>query len=290
MKKIIGVGLGLIGGSMLLGLKKHYPKVSFLGIDTNATHLKQAIERGIISRNATHEDLQNADIIIVSVPVDVAQKVISDLLDKVGKTTLVIDTGSTKEELCKALEEHPKRDQFLAAHPIAGTEFSGPQAALPSLFEHKTMIICEIEKTNTKLQNLALDCFSKLHMKLRFMPPKAHNMHMAYVSHLSHISSFMLGKTVIDKEEDERNIFDLAGSGFESTVRLAKSNPNTWMPIFKQNKTFVIEALTEYISNLEVFKNELINEDFKAIYHQMANTNRVKEILEGIHNNSNNDE
>jgi len=290
MKTIIGIGLGLIGGSMLLGLKKHYPRASFLGIDNKASHLDQAIELGIISAEASPEDLKDADVIIVSVPVDMAPDVISDVLDVIGNHTLVFDTGSTKEDLCKALEAHPKRHHFLAAHPIAGTEFSGPGAAFASLFEHKTMIVCEIEKTDTKLQNLGLECFSKLNMKLRFMHPKAHNMHMAYVSHLSHISSFMLGKTVIDKEEDERNIFDLAGSGFESTVRLAKSNPNTWMPIFKQNKTFVIEALTEYISNLEQFKNELINEDFKAIHHQMANTNRVKEILEGIHQNSNHDE
>ena len=290
MKKVIGVGLGLIGGSMLLSLKKQYPKSSFLGIDSNPLHVRQAIELGIISGEATEEEVKDADLIIVSVPVDVAPKVVSEILDVVDNKTLVIDTGSTKEDLCLALKDHPKRHQFLAAHPIAGTEFSGPQAAFSSLFENKTMIVCEIEKTDTKLQNLALDCFSKLHMKLRFMHPKDHNMHMAYVSHLSHISSFMLGKTVIDKEVDERNIFDLAGSGFESTVRLAKSNPNTWMPIFKQNKTFVIEALTKYISNLEVFKNELIKEDFKAIYNQMANTNRVKEILEGLHNNSKNDE
>ena len=290
MKKVIGVGLGLIGGSMLLSLKKHYPHALFLGMDINASHISKALELGIISREATQEDVQDADLIIVSVPVDVAPEVISNLLDLVGENTLVIDTGSTKEDVCKALEEHASRHQFLAAHPIAGTEFSGPGAAFAELFENKTMIVCEIEKTDTKLQNLALEYFSKMKMKLRFMHPKAHNMHMAYVSHLSHISSFMLGKTVIDKEEDERNIFDLAGSGFESTVRLAKSNPNTWMPIFKQNKTFVVEALTEYISNLEHFKNELVKEDYKAIYNQMANTNRVKEILEGIHNNSKHDE
>lgn len=290
MKKIIGVGLGLIGGSMVLGLKKHYPNALYLGIDTNASHIKQAVELGIIEREATENDIENANLVIVSVPVDVAPQVIAELLDKAGEQTLVIDTGSTKEDLCKALENHPKRHQFLAAHPIAGTEFSGPQAAFSNLFDNKTMIVCEIEKTDTKLQNMALDCFSKLNMRLRFMHPKAHNMHMAYVSHLSHISSFMLGKTVIDKEVDERNIFDLAGSGFESTVRLAKSNPATWMPIFKQNKTFVLEALTEYISNLERFKNELVKDDFTAIFNQMANTNRVKEILEGIHNNSKHDE
>jgi len=290
MKKVIGVGLGLIGGSMVLGLKKHYPNALYLGIDTNASHIKQAVELGIIESEATENDIENANLVIVSVPVDVAPQVIAELLDKPGEQTLVIDTGSTKEDLCKALENHPKRHQFLAAHPIAGTEFSGPRAAFSNLFDNKTMIVCEIEKTDTKLQNMALDCFSKLNMRLRFMHPKAHNMHMAYVSHLSHISSVMLGKTVIDKEVDKRNIFDLAGSEFESTVRLAKSNPATWMPIFKQNKTFVLEALTEYISNLERFKNELVKDDFTAIFNQMANTNRVKEILEGIHNNSKHDE
>ncbi len=281
---VIGVGLGLIGGSMLLGLKKHYPNARFLGIDSKETHVKAAIDLNIISAEAEEEDFKTADLIIVSIPVDKAAGVISDYLNRIGAHTLIIDRGSTKEELCKALENHPKRHQFLAAHPIAGNEFSGPTAAIDHLFDHKTMIICEIEKTDPKLQNLALECFSKMNMKLRFMNPKAHNKHMAYVSHLSHISSFMLGKTVIDKEEDERNIFDLAGSGFESTVRLAKSNPKTWVPIFKQNKTFVIEALSEYISNLEHFKDDLLKDNYDGLDTKITNTNRVKEILEGIHN------
>jgi prephenate dehydrogenase len=281
--KIIGVGLGLIGGSMLLSLKKHYSQSKFLGIDKNKNHIAKAIDLSIISAEANENDIKTADLIIVSIPVDAAQQVVSHYLDAIGEQTLIIDTGSTKEELCKAVELHPKRHQFLAAHPIAGTEFSGPSAALDHLFEDKTMIICEIEKTDPKLQNMALDCFAKLKMKLRFMNPKAHNKHMAYVSHLSHISSFMLGKTVIDKEEDERNIFDLAGSGFESTVRLAKSNPKTWVPIFKQNKTFVLEALTEYISNLEQFKNELLQDEYDRLEEKIKNTNRVKDILKGIH-------
>lgn len=282
--KVIGVGLGLIGGSMLLSLKKHYPEAEFLGIDKNEKHIAKAINLGIVSAEANKNDITTADLIIVSIPVDSAPRVVSHYLDIIGHQTLVIDTGSTKEELCKAIERHPKRHQFLAAHPIAGTEFSGPEAALDHLFKDKTMIVCEIEKTDPKLQNLALECFSKLKMKLRFMNPKAHNKHMAYVSHLSHISSFMLGKTVIDKEEDERNIFDLAGSGFESTVRLAKSNPKTWVPIFKQNKTFVVEALSEYISNLEQFKTELLQDEYDKLDKKITNTNRVKEILKGIHN------
>lgn len=282
MKKVIGVGLGLIGGSMLLSLKRHYPKAAFLGEDNNPDHLKQAVALNIISRAANDEDFEDADLVIVSIPVDIAAEVIDNLLHKIGTNTLVIDTGSTKEKLCKHLSNHTKRDQFMATHPIAGTEFSGPKAAFAELFDRKTMIICEVEKTSIKLQQTALECFQKMDMLIRYMNPEGHNKHMAYVSHLSHISSFMLGKTVIDKEENERNIFDLAGSGFASTVRLAKSNPATWTPIFKQNKTFVIEALSEYIDNLKEFQNALQNDDFEKLFRDMNNTNIVKQILKGI--------
>ncbi|NBC58029.1 MAG: prephenate dehydrogenase [Bacteroidetes bacterium] len=282
MKTIIGVGLGLIGGSMLLSLKRFYQQAEFLGEDNNDDHLQQAIDLNIVSRKAKDQDFKTADLVIVSIPVDAAPKLIEKLLDQVGTQTLVIDTGSTKAKLCEHLAKHPKRDQFMATHPIAGTEFSGPQAAFPYLFDHKTMIICEIEKTNLKLQQRAIQCFENMQMNMRYMNPVAHNKHMAYVSHLSHISSFMLGKTVIDKEENERNIFDLAGSGFESTVRLAKSNPATWTPIFKQNKTFVLEALSEYIHNLKNFEKALEHDNFEQLYKDMNNTNIVKDILKGI--------
>ncbi len=283
MKKIIGVGLGLIGGSMLLSLKRFWPETEFLGQDTNNEHLHQAIDLGIINKEAKADDFKNADLVIVSIPVDVAPNVIHELLNQIGSNTLIIDTGSTKAKLCAHLKNHPKRDQFMATHPIAGTEFSGPQAAFAELFDHKTMIICEVEKTNLKLQQRAIQCFENMQLNMRYMNPVAHNKHMAYVSHLSHISSFMLGKTVIDKEENERNIFDLAGSGFESTVRLAKSNPQTWTPIFKQNKTFVLEALSEYIHNLKNFETALKQDDFEQLYQDMNNTNIVKDILKGIH-------
>lgn len=283
MNKIIGVGLGLIGGSMLLSLRRFYPKAKFLGQDIHAKHLNQAIDLGIINHKAKDVDYKDADLVIVSIPVDVAPKVIDELLYRVGSKTLVIDTGSTKAKLCKYLENHPKRDQYMATHPIAGTEFSGPQAAISELFDHKTMIVCEVEKTTLKLQQSGITCFEKMQMKIRYMNPLAHNKHMAYVSHLSHISSFMLGKTVVDKEENERNIFDLAGSGFESTVRLAKSNPQTWTPIFKQNKTFVLEALSEYIHNLKNFETALKQDNFEQLYKDMGKTNIVKDILKGIH-------
>lgn len=280
--KIIGIGLGLIGGSMLLSLRRFYKNAQFLGIDTNQLHLKKAIELNIIDHQAEESDFENADLVVVSIPVDIAQKTIEYGLDKIGQHTLIIDMGSTKQKLCKNLSKHPKRHQFLASHPIAGTEFSGPESAFSTLFDGKTMIVCEIEKTDPKLQTLAMNCFQKMGMKMRFMHPKAHDVHMAYVSHLSHISSFMLGKTVIDKEDDERNIFDLAGSGFASTVRLAKSNPKTWVPIFKQNKAFVVEALSEYISNLELFRTQLENENYESLYDSISKTNTLKEILDGI--------
>ncbi len=280
--KIIGIGLGLIGGSMLLSLKRFYKNASFLGVDQQEKHLQKAIELKMIQRAAKSDDYKDADLVIVSIPVDVAESTINKVLRKVGENALVLDMGSTKESLCKALQNHPKRHQFLAAHPIAGTEFSGPKAAFETLFDQKTMIVCEIEKTDPKLQTLALECFQNMQMKIRFMNPKAHDIHMAYVSHLSHISAFMLGKSVIEKEDDERNIFDLAGSGFESTVRLAKSNPKTWVPIFKQNKTFVLEALSKYISNLEWFKHQLELNDYDSLFNSLEKTNKLKEILDVI--------
>jgi prephenate dehydrogenase len=216
------------------------------------------------------------------VPVNAANKVISETLDLVGDETLVLDAGSTKSGLCKAITGHPKRRNFLAAHPIAGTEFSGPEAAIPNLFNNKTNIICEVEKTAFKLQERALEIFQRLGMRIRYMDPVSHDRHIAYVSHLSHISAFMLGKTVLDKEKNERDIFDLAGSGFASTVRLAKSSPAMWSPIFKENRENVLETLNEYINNLTHFKELIEKEDFQEVYNEMQRTNHIKSILNGI--------
>ena len=204
------------------------------------------------------------------------------ILDKISDTGLVVDAGSTKEDICKAVENHPKRRNFLAMHPIAGTEHSGPTAAISGLFIGKTNIVCEVEKTTFKLQEKALKLFTDIGMRIRYMNPVDHDKHIAYMSHLSHISAFMLGKTVIEKEKNERDIFDMAGSGFESTVRLAKSSPEMWTPIFKQNKTNVIETLEEYIINLTHFKELMKKDDFDAIFSEMENTNHIKDILKGI--------
>ena len=194
----------------------------------------------------------------------------------------MIDAGSTKALICEGVKDHPKRRNFLACHPIAGTEFSGPSAAHRGLYQGKTNIICEVEKTAFKLQEKGLEIFKDMGMRIRYMNPVAHDKHIAYVSHLSHISSFMLGKTVIEKEKNERDIFDMAGSGFESTVRLAKSSPAMWTPIFEQNKEHVLEILEAYIENLEAFRDKLVKDDFEGIYNEMDNTNKIKEILKGI--------
>ncbi|PTM07294.1 MAG: prephenate dehydrogenase [Bacteroidetes bacterium] len=282
MKKIYIIGVGLIGGSLALDIKRLQPEAEIFGIDHNEDHLKEAIDLGIINAKASINDLKNADLVIVSIPVNATVKQLPEILDKISDTTLVIDVGSTKEEICDVVKNHPKRRNFLAMHPIAGTEFSGPSAAIHNLYKGKTNIICDVEETAFKLQEKALKLFNEIGMRIRYMKPKAHDKHIAYVSHLSHISSFMLGKTVIEKEKNERDIFDMAGSGFESTVRLAKSSPEMWTPIFEQNKTNVIKSLDEYINNLRQFKEFMEKDDFEAIYNEMKDTNYIKEILKGI--------
>lgn len=282
MMKVHVIGIGLIGGSMVLDIKSLYPEATIYGIDTNESHLAEAITLGVVEKAATFEDLAEADFVIVSVPVDVALAVLPKVLDAIGENTIVFDVGSTKIPVCEAVANHPKRRHFIAAHPIAGTEFSGPSAAVKGLYQGKTNIICEVEKTTFKLQEKALDLFKSMGMRIRYMDPKSHDKHIAYVSHLSHISSFMLGKTVINKEKDEQDIFDMAGSGFESTVRLAKSSPAMWTPIFKQNRKQVVKTLEEYISNLSNFKKLLENEDYDAIYDEMQSVNKITEILNGM--------
>ncbi|PIF60872.1 MULTISPECIES: prephenate dehydrogenase [unclassified Flavobacterium] len=280
--KVFVIGIGLIGGSMVLDIKTLHPEAKIYGIDNNESHLAEALALGVVDGAATFDDLVDADFVIVSVPVDVALIVLPKVLDVVGDNTIVFEVGSTKTPICEAVAHHPKRRNFIATHPIAGTEFSGPSAAIKGLFQGKTNIICEVEKTTFKLQEKALKLFTAMGMRIRYMDPKSHDKHIAYVSHLSHISAFMLGKTVINKEKDEQDIFDMAGSGFESTVRLAKSSPAMWTPIFKQNRKQVVKTLDEYISNLSKFKELLEKEDYDAIYNEMQSVNKIKEILNGI--------
>ena len=282
MTQLAIIGVGLIGGSFAKDFKQLYPESHITGIDQNQAHLEEALSLGIIDKIGELQEVATASLVFVAIPVDATLSLLPKILDLVPSDTVVIDAGSTKATLCKALIGHPKRRNYLAAHPIAGTEFSGPSAAIAGLYKGKTNIICEVEQTAFKLQEKALAVFNAMGMRIRYMNAAAHDTHIAYVSHLSHISSFMLGKTVIEKEKNERDIFDMAGSGFESTVRLAKSSPAMWAPIFKDNKTAVLEALSEYINNLKGFETLIKNDDFEGVFTQMEDTNKIKEILSGM--------
>ena len=282
MNNIYVIGVGLIGGSLALDIKELNQNATIYGIDHSDEHLQIAIDEKVIDEKAILQDIQHADLVIVAIPVDATVKLLPELLNLVSDDAVVVDVGSTKEDICLAVEDHPKRRNFLATHPIAGTEFSGPTAAIKGLYKGKTNIICEVEETAFKLQEKVLKLFADIGMRIRYMKPKSHDKHIAYMSHLSHISSFMLGKTVIEQEKNERDIFDMAGSGFESTVRLAKSSPEMWTPIFEQNKTNVIKTLEEYINNLTQFKKLMEDDDFDAIKTEMKDTNYIKQILKGI--------
>jgi prephenate dehydrogenase len=282
------IGLGLIGGSFALAAKEHLEDVVLYGADQNQAHLEEAIESGIVDQILSPELYPKMDVMILAIPVNAASLMVLNILDQINDNALLFDAGSTKASICKIVSLHPKRNQFLATHPIAGTEFSGPSAAFADLYVNQTQILCEAQKTRPDLLEWAVQFFRLMKMNIEEMDPQAHDQHIAYVSHISHISSFMLGKTVMEKEQDERTIFDMAGSGFASTVRLAKSSPEMWTPIFEQNSVNILEVLNEYIANLKEFKKLLENKNWSAMHEQMQEINAIKTILEGIPEGKNN--
>ena len=282
------IGLGLIGGSFALAAKEHLEDVVLYGADQNQAHLEEAIESGIVDQSLSPELYPKMDVMILAIPVNAASLLVLNILDQINDNALLFDAGSTKASICKIVSLHPKRNQFLATHPIAGTEFSGPSAAFADLYVNQTQILCEVQKTRPDLLEWAVQFFRLMKMNIEEMDPQAHDQHIAYVSHISHISSFMLGKTVMEKEQDERTIFDMAGSGFASTVRLAKSSPEMWTPIFEQNSVNILEVLNEYIANLKEFKKLLENKNWSAMHEQMQEINAIKTILEGIPEGKNN--
>jgi len=281
-RKIYIIGVGLIGGSFALEIKKIFPDSNLIGIDNSKENLDQAINLGIIDAIGSIDDITNPFMIFLAIPVKSIINILPNVLDKSTQDTIVIDFGSTKNSICKSVMNHKNRSNFVAAHPIAGTEFSGPNAAHYGLFDNKNIIICEHEKSNENIINTALEIFSKMKMIVSYMDSISHDKHIAYVSHLSHLSSFMLGKTVMDEEESEKNIFDMAGSGFESTVRLAKSSPKMWTDIFDDNKENVLKSLSDYINNLELIKDLIESNKFEELESQLKKTNYIKKILKGI--------
>jgi len=276
------VGLGLIGGSIGLKLKDLYDNIIIYGYDIDDDSVSYCLKNKIIDVKFDEEFISELDFLFLAIPVESIKKQLSDYLNKTSNKTLIIDLGSTKFQICNSVENNQNRKNYLAAHPIAGTEFSGPNSAKKDLFNDKVMILCDTEKTDPNLLLDAKKIIKSLGMSIKTMNSKEHDKHIAYVSHLSHISSFMLGKTVMDKEDDEHAIYNMAGSGFESTVRLAKSSPEMWSSIFVENKKNIIESLDEYISNINNFKKLIELSDQKTLNDEMRRINGIKKILKGI--------
>ena len=276
------VGLGLIGGSIGLKLKDLYDNITIYGYDIDDNSVSYCLKNKIIDVKFDEEFISEFDFIFLAIPVESIKNQLSDYLNKTSDKTLIIDLGSTKFQICNSVENHQNRKNYLSAHPIAGTEFSGPNSAKKDLFNDKVMILCDTEKTDPNLLFDAKKIIKSLGMSIKTMNSKEHDKHIAYVSHLSHISSFMLGKTVMDKEDDDHAIYNMAGSGFESTVRLAKSSPEMWSSIFVENKKNIIESLDEYISNINNFKKLIEISDQKTLNDEMRRINGIKKILKGI--------
>lgn len=276
------VGLGLIGGSIGLKLKDLYDNITIYGYDIDDNSVSYCLKNKIIDVKFDEEFISEFDFIFLAIPVESIKNQLSDYLNKTSDKTLIIDLGSTKFQICNSVENHQNRKNYLAAHPIAGTEFSGPNSAKKDLFNDKVMILCDTEKTDPNLLLDAKKIIKSLGMSIKTMNSKEHDKHIAYVSHLSHISSFMLGKTVMDKEDDDHAIYNMAGSGFESTVRLAKSSPEMWSSIFVENKKNIVESLDEYISNINNFKKLIEISDQKTLNDEMRRINGIKKILKGI--------
>ena len=282
--KIGIIGVGLIGGSLALSAREHIPDVQIYGSNRSETNLQKSLDLGLIDYRLDDSMIKQMDIILLAIPVDGAMDRLVDLLDEVNDNALIMDFGSTKTAICQQVALHSKRGQFLATHPIAGTEYSGPDSALSDLFKDKIQILCEIHKTRPDLLEWAQDWFKKIGMKLREMDPVEHDQHITYGSQLSHITSYRFVKTVMEKEKDQSAIFDMAGSGFSSTVRLAKSSPNMWVPIFKQNKENISKTLSQYINNLNQFKQLLDADKFDELHEQILEINKIRLILDGITN------
>lgn len=280
MKTVTIIGVGLIGGSLALSLKQKGLAQHIIGVDQSPENLHQAQQLQLIDEGTT--DLSNAvrraELVVVAVPMDAMLTVLPQVLDAVEKQ-VVIDVGSTKSMLLAAVAGHPKRGRFVAVHPMAGTEYSGPEAAIPELFTDKTLVICDAEQSDTDAVAQVQILFEQLQMNIEYLDAAAHDLHTAYVSHISHITSFALALTVLEKEKEEQQIFALASGGFASTVRLAKSSPDMWVPIFRQNRVNVLDVLDEHIHQLQHLRQLIASEDYAAVYQQIQQANLIKKIL-----------
>ncbi|MBL0359399.1 MAG: prephenate dehydrogenase [Chitinophagaceae bacterium] len=274
------VGVGLIGGSLALAMKEKGFAKKVIGVGKSTTSIDKAIELGLIDEALPLEEaVKQSDFIYVAIPVDATLPVMKQVMDMVNEKQIVADGGSTKFALCDSLKDHPMRKRFVATHPMWGTEYSGPEAAVKGAFSGRACVVCEKDKSDADAVEKVETIYKSLGMHIIYMDAQSHDVHAAYVSHISHITSFALANTVLEKEREEDAIFELAGGGFESTVRLAKSNPAMWAPIFMQNRENVLDVLNEHISQLRKFKASLEKENWEYLTELMENANKISRIL-----------
>lgn len=278
--KITIIGVGLIGGSIALTLKEKKFAGKIYGIDKNEDNIKKALELGIIDEECDLDTaIKKSQVIILAIPVDAIKLLLPSILEKINKQQIIIEMGSTKEQILGGVNSHENRGRLVAAHPMAGTEYSGPEAAIRDLFLDRTMVLCDVKNSDEDALELVESMCEALEMKIIFMNAKEHDLHTAYVSHISHITSFALALTVLEKEKSQGRIFELAAGGFESTVRLAKSSPEMWVPIFKQNRDNVLEVLTEHIKQLQNMHDVLASEDYEAFKKLIKRSNKIRRII-----------
>ena len=281
IQRTVGIiGLGLIGGSMAIDLKRRGFAQTVLGVEKDPVAAEAAKTIGLVDRVVPFQEcIEKADIIVVAVPVGTAVKLVPDILDRLASEKIVIDVCSTKTQICHAVKYHPRRRQFVATHPMAGTEYSGPWAAQPGLFDGRACIFADTEESAPWALKTIEDLYAALNMRPVFMNAEQHDVHTAYVSHISQVTSYALALTVLDKEKDEKHIFDLASGGFASTVRLAKSNADMWVPILTQNHDNVLNVIDTYIEKMKEFRDAVSKYDEARLRELIAEANRIKKIL-----------
>lgn len=279
-KNVTIVGVGLISGSFAYALKEKKLAENIIGVSRTKASIDKAKELGIIDEALPlQEAVKKSDLIYVAIPVDVTIPVLKQAMDIMTNQQIIADAGSTKFEMCNALSNHPMRKRFVSTHPMWGTEYSGPESAVHGAFVGRTCVVCEKEKSDEDAVNTIENVYKELGMNIIYMDAQSHDTHAAYVSHISHITSFALANTVLEKEREDSAIFALAGGGFESTVRLAKSNPSMWAPIFMQNRENVLDVLNEHISQLRKFKSSLEKENYEYLTELMENANKISRII-----------
>ncbi len=277
------IGVGLMGGSFALALKDNGIAKRIVGVDRSESNCNKALELGIVDEIDTIENLYKRDdieLIVLTIPVNSVPEILIKLLNNVKDNQIVMDMGSTKEQMCELVKCHTSRHRFVATHPMWGTENSGPAAAVKGAFKGRVVVMCEAERSDKAAVMVVENIYRKIGMKIEYMDAEQHDIHTAYVSHISHVTSYALALTVLEKEREESKIFDLSGGGFESTVRLAKSPCTMWTPIFLKNKYNVLDVLREHIHQLQIIRKMIENDDEEGLNEAITRANKVSQILE----------